>query len=171
MPPAKFRDCSVARQNGSGFANKVTKTAIISIARREFPSIPKAFATRFLAFGAGCLLILAGASSADANVYATDIRIFGSTPGTATSATVFVPCDNAVLIRYRLNEAADAGVIVEIHSEGTVVRAFTNAPGSPGTLRGANMLIWDVRNEQGEVVPFGFYTVQITAAVNGHGYA
>ena len=93
----------------------------------------------------------------------------GSTPGSATSATVFVPCDNAVLISYRLNEPADAGVIVEIHSEATVVRAFTNAPGSPGALRGANTLIWNVRNEQGEFVPFGFYTVQITAAGNGHG--
>ncbi len=114
-------------------------------------------------------LALCPAHRADANAYATDIRILGSTPGTATNATVFVPCDNAVLISYRLNEPADAGVIVEIHSEATVVRAFTNAPGSPGALRGANSLIWNVRNQQGEVVPFGFYTVQITAAANGHG--
>lgn len=112
---------------------------------------------------------LCPAHRAGANVYATDIRIQGSTPGTPTSATVFVPCDNAVLIHYRLNETADAGVLVQIHSEATVVRAFTNAPGSPGALRGAHTLIWDVRNDQGEVVPFGFYTVQITAAVNGYG--
>ncbi|PYI84127.1 MAG: hypothetical protein DME26_13755, partial [Verrucomicrobia bacterium] len=112
---------------------------------------------------------LCPAHRACANVYATDIRILGSTSGTATGATVFLPCDSAVLISYRLNEPADAGVIVEIHSEATVVRAFTNAPGSPGALRGANSLIWDVRNEQGEFVPFGFYTVQITAAGNGHG--
>src|ERR1043165_7423952 len=68
---------------------------------------------------------LCPAHRAGANVYATDIRIQGSTPGTPTSATVFVPCDNAVLIHYRLNETADAGVLVQIHSEATVVRAFT----------------------------------------------
>src|SRR6266540_3660631 len=81
---------------------------------------------------------LCSAHHANANVYATDIRIFGSTSGTATSANVFLTCDNAVLISYRLNAVADAGVIVEIHSEAALVRAFTNAPGSPGALRGAN---------------------------------
>jgi len=144
-------------------------TPIISVARQMLPHARTAFPTRFLAFGTVCLLILGTAPSADANVYATDIRISGSTPGTPTSATVFVPCDNAVAINYRLNEPADAGVIVEIHSETTVVRAFTNAPGSPGTLRGPHTLIWNVRDEQGQIVPFGFYTVHITAAANGYG--
>lgn len=143
-------------------------TTIISVARWALPSTPTTFSTRVLAFGMACLLILGGASSARANVYATDIHILGSTPGTATSATVFVPCHSAVLISYRLNEPADAGVIVEIQSEGTVVRAFTNSSGSPGTLRGQNSLVWDVRNEQGQVVPFGFYTVHIRAAASGY---
>jgi hypothetical protein len=106
--------------------------------------------------------------SARANVYATDVRILGSTPGTDTSATVYVPCDNAVFISYRLNEPATAGVIVEILSGTNVIHAFTNAPGSAGALRGENSLIWNVRNELGEVVPFGFYTVEITAAATGH---
>lgn len=106
--------------------------------------------------------------SAHANVYATDIRIIGSTSGSTESATVYVPCDNAVLLTYRLNEPASAGVLVEIYSGTNVVRAFTNAPGNPGALRGANSLIWNVRTEQGEVVPFGYYTVRITAAADGH---
>lgn len=114
------------------------------------------------------LLLSSLPRSAGANVYATDVRILGSTPGTDTSATVYVPSDNAMFISYRLNEPATAGVMVEILSGTNVVRAFTNAPGSAGTSRGENSLIWDVRNELGEIVPFGFYTVQITAAATGH---
>jgi hypothetical protein len=121
-----------------------------------------------LACSTATLLVSSSPPSAHANVYATDIRILGSTSSSATSATVFVPCDNAVLISYRLNEPADAGVIVEIHSEKAVVRAFTNAPGNPGTLRGLSTRVWDLRNEQGEVVPFGVYTVHITATANGY---
>ena len=116
------------------------------------------------ACGVVAFLVLNPPSSVQANVYATDIRIFGSTPGGPTTATVFVPCDNAVLISYRLNELASAGVTMDIFSGTTAVRTFTNAP----ALRGENSLVWDLRNEQGEIVPFGFYTVRITAAANGY---
>jgi hypothetical protein len=148
-----------------GIPNMNTAT---SVADRPFQTVPAAFPT-LLALVTGCLLIVGGNFSAQANVYATDIRLQGATPGTTNSATVCVPCDSSVLINYRLNEAADAGVTVEIHSEATVVRAFTNAPGNPGAQRGMNSLIWDLRNEQGQFVPFGSYTVHITAAGNGHG--
>lgn len=120
------------------------------------------------ACGTGLLMLIGSCPSAHANVYATDIRILGSTSGSAYSATVYVPCDNAVLITYRLNEPANAGILVEIYSGTNMIRAFTNAPGNPGALRGENSLIWDVRNELGEVVPFGFYNVQVTAAATGH---
>lgn len=124
---------------------------------------------RFALLGAALFLFGGAPSLARANVYATDIRIVGSTSGTLDSATVYVPCDNAVLILYRLNEPATAGVIVEILSGTNVIRTFTNAPGMAGTLRGENSLVWDVRDEQGEVVTFGFYNVRITAAASGHG--
>jgi hypothetical protein len=120
--------------------------------------------TRLAACVAAWLGLIAACPSVRANVYATDLRIIGSTAGSANSATVYVPCDNAVLILYRLNEAATGGVLVEVRSGTNVVRAFTNAP----ALRGENSLIWDVRNEQGEVVPHGFYRVQVTAAADGH---
>ena len=143
-------------------------TTADSAARRISRFPPPTFSTFFLAAGLGTLLVLGSARPASANVYATDIHIIGSTPGSPTTATVYVPCDNAVLITYRLNEPADAGVLVEILSATNVIRAFTNAPGNPGALRGLNSLIWDVRSEQGEVVSYGFYTVRITAAASGY---
>jgi hypothetical protein len=132
--------------------------------------LPHCFArcVRFAVLGAVFFLVVGAPGAARAHVYATDVRIVGSTPGTLDRATVYVPCDNAVLVLYRLNEPATAGVIVEILSGTNVIRAFTNAPGTAGTLRGENSLIWDVRNEQGEVVTFGFYNVRITAAATGH---
>ena len=141
-------------------------TTANSTARRASRFTRPMLTSFLLACGVAPLLVLSSAPSAHANVYATDIRILGSTLGTDTSATVYVPCDNAVYISFRLNEPADTGVIVGIYSGTNVVRAFTNAPGNPGALRGENILIWDVRDDQGQVVPFGFYTVHITAAAN-----
>ncbi len=128
------------------------------------------FARSFLksqlaAGGAAALLLLSRPPSVHANVYATDIRILGSTPGSDTTATVYVPCDNAVLISYRLNEAASAGVTLEILAGATAVRTFTNAPAA----RGVNQLVWDVKDEQGQIVNFGFYNVRIIPAANGYG--
>ena len=144
--------------------NTTATTTARGAARSARPTLK----TLLLASGMAFFWVLNSPLSVCANVYATDIRILGSTPGSATTATVFVPCDNAVLISYRLNEPADAGVIVEIHSETTTVRAFAKAPGNPGALRGENTLVWDLRNAQGEIVPFGFYTVHVRAAANGY---
>jgi len=105
---------------------------------------------------------------AQANVYATNIRIKGSIPSTATAATVFVPCDT-VQISYVLNEPADAGVAIEILSGTNVVWISAIAAGNPGALRGSYLLIWGVTNNAGNPVPLGSYTVRITAAANGHG--
>lgn len=111
--------------------------------------------------------LLGLAAPAQANVYATNIRIRGSIPSTDTAATVYVPCDT-VQISYLLNEAATAGVTVEILSGPSVVRTF-NFAGGPGTLKGNNSVEWDVKDELGNVVPNGFYSVRITAAATGHG--
>src|SRR5882762_9528718 len=83
---------------------------------------------------------------AHANAYATNVRIRGTVESSATTATVYVPC-NIVQIDYLLNEAASAGVTVEILSGQNVVRTLHFAAGNPGALRGTNTVIWDVKNE------------------------
>ena len=113
-------------------------------------------------------LILCLPVTVHANVYATNIRVRGSVKSTDTAATVFVPCDTAQ-ISYLLNEPATAGVTVDILSNNAVVRTFTFSGGNPGTLQGVNSLIWDVKDSLGNVVPYGFYSVRVTAASDGYG--
>src|SRR5947208_16929708 len=60
-------------------------------------------------------LALCSAPGAHANVYATNVRIRGTVESSATTATVYVPC-NSVQIDYLLNEPASAGVTIEILS-------------------------------------------------------
>ncbi|MCL4787868.1 MAG: hypothetical protein KJ070_13925 [Verrucomicrobia bacterium] len=113
-------------------------------------------------------LILNLAISAGANPYATNIRFAGSVPGSSANATVYVPCELAY-VSYILNEPANAGVTIEFLSETTVVRTMHIAAGQPGTLRGDNTVIWDVKNDLDDFVPLGLYRVRITA--HSHGYA
>src|ERR1019366_1653675 len=100
--------------------------------------------------------------SARANVYATNIKVNGST----NSPTGFA--GNNVTIGYILNEPASAGVTVKILSGGTVVRSIAVAAGNPGTLRGANTVIWDGKNNAGNPVAGGDYACSITAAATGY---
>ena len=100
--------------------------------------------------------------SARANVYATNIKVNGST----NSPTVFA--GNNVTISYILNEPASAGVTINILSGGTVVRSMVVAAGNAGTLRGANTVTWDGKNNAGNPVAGGDYACSITAASTGY---
>ena len=100
--------------------------------------------------------------SARANIYATNIKVNGST----NSPTVFA--GNNVSISYILNEPASAGVTVKILSGATVIRSMAVATGRPGALRGTNTVTWDGRNNAGNPVTGGDYSCSITAAASGY---
>src|ERR1035437_6188148 len=100
--------------------------------------------------------------SARANVYATNIKVNGST----NSPSVFA--GNNVIISYILNEPASAGVTIKILSGSTVIRSLAMAAGNPGSLRGANTVTWDGKNNAGNPVAGGDYSCSITAAAAGY---
>ena len=100
--------------------------------------------------------------SARGNVYATNIKINGTT----NSPTVFA--GNNTAISYILNEPASGGVTVNILLAGTVIRSIAVAAGDPGTLRGANTVTWDGKNNAGNPVAGGDYSCSITAASTGY---
>jgi hypothetical protein len=113
----------------------------------------------------GLAIALALASltwSAHANVYATNIKVNGST----NSPTVFA--GNDVTISYILNEPASAGVTINILSGSTVIRSIAVAAANPGTLRGANTVTWNGKNNAGNPVAAGDYSCSITAASTGY---
>ena len=106
------------------------------------------------------LTVLTG--SANANVYATNIKVNGSTNSpTITPGTI-------VSLGYILNEPASAGVTIQILTGSTVVRSMAVAAGNPGTLRGTNTVTWDGRNNVGNPVAGGDYSFSITAAATGY---
>jgi hypothetical protein len=100
--------------------------------------------------------------SAHANVYATNIKVNGST----NSPTVLA--GKQVTISYILNEPASAGVTVNILSGSTVIRSMAVAAGNSGALRGANTVTWDGKNTAGNPVAGGDYTCSITAVATGY---
>ena len=100
--------------------------------------------------------------SACANIYATNIKVNGST----NSPTVFA--GNNVSISYILNEPASAGATINILSGSTVVRSIAVGSGDPGALRGANTVIWDGKNNAGNPVAGGDYACSITVAATGY---
>jgi hypothetical protein len=108
------------------------------------------------------LALPALSGSARANVYATNIKVNGSTNSTA------VLVGNDVSISYILNEPASAGVTIQIFSGTTVVRSIAVAGGNPGTLRGPNAVTWNGRDNAGNPVAGGDYTCSITAATTGY---
>ena len=100
--------------------------------------------------------------SAHANVYATNIKVNGSTNSPSIS-----PGTN-VSISYILNEPASAGVTLQILLGNTAVRSIPVPPGNPGTLRGTNTVSWDGRNDAGNPIAGGDYSFNITAAATGY---
>jgi hypothetical protein len=110
----------------------------------------------------GVLLLLWGCLSGRANVFASDIKLNGSTNNAA-----MVP-GGLVQISYILNEAATAGLCVEIYAGATVVWSNSLAGGDPGTGAGSNGMAWGGTNQTGASVAAGIYQVSITAAATGY---
>jgi hypothetical protein len=95
------------------------------------------------------LAFISPATTARANVYATDIQANGN----LISSTSFV--NNAITITYRLNQAADQGVTVNILKGGTVAASIAG-----GTAMGLNTVTWTP-------TATGTYSVSIITAATG----
>jgi hypothetical protein len=112
----------------------------------------------------GMVFVLAGpvsTPSAQANVYATDVKVNGGfTNITASPGT-------GVGISYILNEPATLGVTVNILSGTNSIRALNIPAGGPGALRGTNSVVWDGLDYNSNNPPGGVYSVAITAASSG----
>ncbi len=107
-------------------------------------------------------VMISGDFPARANVYATNIKLDGSTNNVAT-----VPA-GLVQISYILNQPADAGVSVQISTGPSVVWSNFLAGGSPGTAVGTNSTVWGGTNQSGQNIGAGIYNVSITAASAGY---
>jgi len=101
-------------------------------------------------------------SNARANVYATNLKLNGST----NNPTIVAGQD--LSISYILNEPASAGATIRILSGATAVRTMALAPGSAGTSRGTNTVIWNGKDDVGVDVAGGDYSFSITAAATGY---
>jgi hypothetical protein len=106
------------------------------------------------------LLLLWGCLPGRANVYATDIRLNGSTNNAAVAAACV---NSAVQISYILNEPADT-VLLQVYSGTNVV--WTNSVADAGA--GSNSVVWGGTNQAGQDVAEGVYQVSITAASAGY---
>ena len=100
--------------------------------------------------------------SAHANVYATNVRLDGGTTNITTAA------GGQVTISYILNEAASAGVDINITSGASVVRKIRLAAGDQGTDRGPNSITWDGQDNNSNNAAGGTYQVSITAGSAGY---
>ena len=80
-------------------------------------------------------------SNARANVYATNIKLNGST----NNPTIVV--GQNVSISYILNEPASAGVTIGILSGTNVVRTISVPAGNPGPTLGTNTVTWNGKND------------------------
>jgi hypothetical protein len=107
-----------------------------------------------------CLLL--GCLSSKANVYATDIKLNGSTNNAAIVAT------NGLQISYILNEPATAGVMVQVKSNSLVLWSTNLAGGAPGTGVGSNLVTWSGTNLTGTLAKPGIYSIAITASSAGY---
>jgi hypothetical protein len=117
--------------------------------------------SKLLAFIGGFLTLMWG-PSVRANVYPTNIKI------NDRFANVAVSTGTSIRISYILNEAATAGVTINILNGTNLVRTITLAGGSTGTLRGTNLVTWDGTGAGGSPVESGAYSVAITAASLGY---
>src|SRR2546427_4205486 len=92
------------------------------------------------------LLQLVLATTAKANVYATNVRLNGGI------TDVLMPAATNVDISYILNEPASNGVAISIKSGAATIRTITLTNPSPGTARGTNLVVWDGNDEGGTPV-------------------
>ena len=102
------------------------------------------------------------APSAQANVYATNIKINGGT------TNVSVQPGSSLSISYILNEPASAGVNLQVLSGATVIRSISLAGGVAGANRGTNTVVWDGKDNSSNNALAGNYSVSITAASSGY---
>jgi len=102
------------------------------------------------------------APSAHANVFASNAKINGGMTNAAVAQGA------SVSISYILNEPASGGVTVNVLSGATAVRTISLASGGAGTVRGLNTVVWDGKDNRGNIVPAGNYSVSITAAATGY---
>lgn len=115
-------------------------------------------------FAAYCFFLVAllvGPVTAHANVYATNIRLNGGV------TNIVVPAGTNVAITYSLNEPATLGLTININSGATTVRTIALSSPAPGTLQGSNYVVWDGRNNGGNIVG-GVFSISITAASSGY---
>ncbi len=108
------------------------------------------------------LAVASFATSARANVYATNIKLNG-----ATNNVSFAP-GGSLTVSYILNEPASAGVSIKILAGNIAIRSIAVAGGSPGALAGLNAVVWDGKNDLGGNGLGGSYSVSITAASTGY---
>jgi hypothetical protein len=102
------------------------------------------------------------APSAYANVFASNAKINGGI------TNVSVAQGASVSISYILNEPASGGVTIKVLSGTTAVRIVSLAGGTAGAMRGLNTVVWDGKDNGGNTVPAGSYSVSITAAATGY---
>ncbi len=109
-----------------------------------------------------CLFSIFIATSAQANVYATNIRFNGGV------TNVLLQAGETVSISYVLNEPASRGLTLRLVAGNTAIRTVVLTSGSPGTLRGTNTVSWDGTTDSGSAAPSGLYSVSITASSAGY---
>ena len=110
-----------------------------------------------LALAISCLPL-----DARANVYATNIKLNGSTND------ITLVTNQAVSISYILNEPASAGVTIKILSGSTARRTIALAAGTMGTSQGTNTATWNGKDDAGVDLGGGDYSFSITAAASGY---
>lgn len=111
-----------------------------------------------------CVALLAGLAglSVRANVFASNLRLSGSTSNLTTT-----PGD-AVPLTYVLNEAASAGLTVSVFTGTNVVWSTNISGASPNAAAGAHLLSWSGRNDLGQVVSNGLWSFRVVAKSTGH---
>jgi hypothetical protein len=119
---------------------------------------------RIMGVVTGGVALVAGVAAlpVHANVFASNLRLSGTTSNLTTT-----PGD-AVPLTYVLNEAASAGLTVTVFA-GTNAVWSTNVSGaSPNAVAGAHSLTWSGHNDLGQVVSNGLWNLRVTAKSTGH---
>jgi hypothetical protein len=128
--------------------------------RLPFPFVPR-FALRIFVPATIALICLALAPDVRGNVYATNLRLNGAISNVNLG-------NNGVSITYILNEAATGGVKLQVKAGTNTVRTIALTNGSPGTLRGTNLVVWDGKDDGSNAIPNGSYSISVTASAMGH---
>jgi hypothetical protein len=100
--------------------------------------------------------------SAGANVYASNVKLNAGMSNVTNNA------GDSVTISYILNEPASGGVSIYIVSGARVVRTINVAPGAPGSLIGANAVVWNGRDNASNNAPAGTYNVVVAPQSTGY---